>query len=358
MVVGMGATGSAVVSPASAGAAGVTTQDGVRLSVQTDAANLNSPAALAFVPDGRLFVAEADRVRGAGRGASHTQPALTIADALDAGEQGAFVDIVPHPAFARNRFVYLLFIARSSNRAPTFRLARFREANGSLAERAVLMDGIPAGPNGAATARFGPDGRLYLAVDDLARSSAQDLGSYNGKILRLTDQGATPRDNPRSSPVFSYGHAIPRGLAWHPVAGELWETEQRSTGDVLHRIEPNGNYQWPAPSGSAAAKPGVGLDSMAPLGAAFYAGELIPQFRNDLFFVSTLHRALIRVRFDPKDHRTVVGTERLLEGRFGRLGNVVVGPDGALYVFTSNKSSGIDAQADDDRVLRIAPLSR
>lgn len=341
-----------------------TTRDGARLAVETYASNLDSLVAMTFTPDGLLFVVERDsQIRIVGKQGALAHPALTLADALDRGEVGGFVDIALHPSFERNHQIYVLYVAQVPGTAPTYRLARFRELNGVLAERAVLLDGIPASSRwDRAAVRFGPDRRLYLGLEDLAaRSVAQDLGSLNGKILRLNDDGTIPRDNPLRSPVFSSGHGAPVGLAWHPKTGDLWETERGLNGrDDLNLVTPNTDYGWPDPrlASRNVGQVRVALGaSVAPVGATFYTGTLIPAFRNDLFFASEGSRSLYRVQFDAANPQRVVAIESLLEDRFGRLGGVVSGPDGALYIFTSNRAVASDVRLDEDRVLRIVPAS-
>jgi glucose/arabinose dehydrogenase len=93
--------------------------------------------------------------------------------------------------------------------------------------------------------------------------------------------------------------------------------------------------------------------AIAPSGMSFYRGTTIPAFGSNMFVATLRGQHLLRVRFDPADPRRVVGTERLLEGRFGRLRDVVSGPDGALYVSTSNRDGSGNPAADDDRILRL-----
>jgi glucose/arabinose dehydrogenase len=340
------------------------TRDGIRFSVETIATNLDRPTAIAITPEGRLVVVERGReIRIRGQQHDRGTVALTLADVLDRGDIGALIDIALHPDFARNRIVYVLFVAQAQEALPSYRLARFRESNGTLAERAVLLDSIPVSSRqGGPVMRFGPDRRLYLGLPDLdGRSVAQDLGSLNGKILRFNDDVTVPADNPFGSPVFSTGHAAPVGLAWHPTSGALWETERAVNGDdELNLVTARGDYGWTNPQLSsrqvAAARVTLG-QALEPAGAAFYTGTAFPEFRGDLFFVSRAHRALYRVRFDPDTHTRVVAIEPLLENRLGRLGGVFTGLDGGVYVFTANRGEVSDGDPNDDRVVRIVPAS-
>jgi glucose/arabinose dehydrogenase len=339
----------------------VTTSDGARIAVATFVSGLEAPWSMAFAPDGRLFVTERPgRVRIVLGGSLLPQPALTLPDVAAVGE-GGLLGLALHPDFAQNQFVFVVYTTRT-NRGLVNRLVRYREAGNQLAEAAILLDDIPASNiHDGSRLRFGPDRLLYMTMGDAAAPSiAQDLASLNGKILRLTDDGRTPPDNPRASPVFSYGHRNPQGLDWHPATGELWATEHGEVGnDEINRIVAGRNYGWPVIQGGE-SRPDMEAPvlffspSIAPSGAAFYPGDAIAEFKQNLFVATLRGQHLLRVRFDPAEPARVVATERLLENRFGRLRDVVAGPDGALYVCTSNRDGRGNPAPDDDRVLRLS----
>jgi glucose/arabinose dehydrogenase len=340
-----------------------TTEDGVRVGVQVLATRLVIPWALAFAPDGRLFLTERPgRVRIFQGGSLVTQPALTLTDVFTNGESGV-MGLALHPSFASNRLLYLVYTAAGGDGAVA-RLVRYREVAGTLGEAAVLLDDVPAANiHNGSRVRFGPDGRLFLTFGDAAAPSrAQDLASLNGKILRLADDGTTPGDNPFNSPVWSWGHRNPQGFDWHPATGDLFETEHGQTGnDEINAIDRGRNYGWPVIEGDETRS---GMEtplrffspSVAPSGASFYRGAAFAAFRNDLFVATLRGEALLRVRLDAANPRRVVSVERLLENRFGRLRDVVSGPDGFLYVVTNNRDGRGTPTADDDRVLRLVPL--
>jgi hypothetical protein len=159
-------------------------------------------------------------------------------DVYSEGEAG-LLGLALDPQFAQTRFVYLYYSARAGGGAVN-RVVRYREAGSRLAERAVLLDGIPAAQiHDGGRIRFGPDGLLYITAGDAANTSlAQDLGSLAGKILRINRDGTTPRENPFSSPVYSYGHRNPQGLDWHPATGQLWAVEHGNVGnDEVNAID-------------------------------------------------------------------------------------------------------------------------
>jgi glucose/arabinose dehydrogenase len=338
--------------------------DGTRFRVQTFVTNLQIPWSLAFAPDGRMFLTERPgRVRIVQNGTLLPAPALTLPDVRAQGE-GGLLGIALHPQFAQNRFVYIVYTAVAPSGAVN-RVVRYREVGNTLGEAAVLFDDIPgADIHDGARLRFGPDGKLYLTMGDAAvASTAQDLASLNGKIFRMNDDGSRPDDNPMVSLLYSYGHRNPQGIDWHPLSGDLWESEHGQTGnDEINIVLPGRNYGWPVIEGSETR---TGMErpvlffspSVAPSGMSFYRGAAIPAFTNNLFVATLRGQHLLRIVLDPQNPRRVVSTERLLDGRLGRLRDVVWGPDGALYFCTSNRDGRGSPASNDDRIFRIVPAS-
>jgi aldose sugar dehydrogenase len=330
-----------------------TTQDGVRFRVETVVQALDIPWAMSFAPDGRLFMTErAGRVRILNLSSSTPELALTVEDVFAQGEAGA-LGLALDPEFGENHWVYLYYTAALSGGRGANRVVRYREVNARLVERVVLLDNIPAAQiHDGGRLRFGPDGLLYMTAGDATVTSlAQDLASYAGKFLRLHRDGSTPRDNPFSSPIYSSGHRNPQGFDWHPATGDLWASEHGATGnDEINVIRAGANYGWPRIEGSAAF---AGMETpitsyspaIAPSGASFYRGSRFPAFSGNLFVATLRGSHLLRLRIEA---RRIVAEERLLEGRFGRIRDVISGPDGYLYLCTNTGA---------DRILRIIPAS-
>jgi glucose/arabinose dehydrogenase len=341
-----------------------TAADGTRFVVQVLATGLEIPWALAFAPDGRLFITERPgRVRVFQDGRVVSEPALVL-DGLYTRDESGLLGLALHPSFASNGLAYLEYTGNGPT-GPVGRLVRYRVVGNTFGEPAVLLDGVPANNiHNGSRLKFGPDGRLFVTFGDVARPSvAQDVASLNGKVLRLEPDGTTPSDNPYRSPVWSWGHRNPQGLDWHPVTGDLFETEHGQTGnDEINVIDRGANYGWPDIEGSE-SRPDKRAPitffnpAVAPSGAAFYRGSAFPSFRNQLFVATLRGQALLRVRLNVSDPRRVDSVERLIEGRFGRLRDVVSGPDGFLYVCTSNRDGRNTPVPQDDRLLRIVPAS-
>jgi len=341
-----------------------TTREGVRLGVQILATNLDVPWSLAFAPDGRLFFTErTGAVRVMQDGRLLPTPALRLADVAAIGEAGV-LGLTLDPQFSQNHFVYLAYTGFAPDGHAVNRLVRYRESNNTLGERAVLVDNIQASStHDGGRIRFGPDGSLYWTMGDAAVPlNAQRLSHMNGKILRFNPDGTTPSDNPYGSPVWTWGHRNPQGLDWNPLTGDAWATEHGQSGnDELNLIRKGRNYGWPVIEGTQ-SRPDMETPvlaftpSIAPSGLSFYRSTRMPPFRNDIFFATLRGMHIHRVVLDTNDRTRIAATERWLEGRFGRIRDVVTGPDGALYFCTSNRDGRTSPVATDDRIARIVPV--
>ena len=346
------------------------TADGVRFRVEVVARNLEIPWSLAFAPDGRLlFTERPGRVRVIENGRLREQPLAAIPDVLHRGE-GGLMGLALDPAFAQNHTLYFCYTYRNSAGGTSNRVVRYHEEAGRLVQPKTLVDNIPGAffHNGCRL-RFGPDGKLYVTTGDATEGRiAQDLNSLGGKILRINGDGNIPSDNPfPNSPVFSYGHRNSQGIDWHPTAGLLFETEHGPSGfdapgggDEVNIVEAGKNYGWPVIHHRDRR---AGMESplleytpaIAPSGAMFYRGTRFRAFKNNFFFATLRGEHLHRVVLDPADLRKVRTEERLLEEVYGRIRDLVEGPDGDLYFCTSNRDGRASPAPEDERILRILP---
>jgi glucose/arabinose dehydrogenase len=311
----------------------VTTTDGVRLRLELVADGLDRPADLAFTGDGRIFIAEhAGRVRVVRDGRLLADPALELSDVATAGGGGLLaLDI--DPDFASTRFLYALYTVDAPPGGLAFRLARFRDAGGTLAERAILFDGVPSAERAAAALRFGPDRALHVLLDDGGDGRrAGDLASFNGKLLRLNADGTTPADQVPATPVTASGFRSPRGLDWHPTSGTLWTADGLAPNRArlralgarqpgARRAETEATYELPQP--------------VEVSGLTFYRGDRISAFRGNLLVANEARRHLLRIRLDERNPRHIESIEPLLDERVGAVRVVAVGPDGAIYFCTT-----------------------
>lgn len=257
---------------------------------------------------------------------------------------------------------------------PLNRVVRLKESGGKATLDKVLLDGMPGNRiHDGGRIKFGPDGLLYVTNGDAASPSvAQDIGVPAGKILRIHPDGSIPADNPfPGSPVYSFGHRNPQGLAWHPETGQLYSSEHgQSAHDEINRIEPGANYGWPLVQGDETeAKPdnnhtdkaGPGplmkpilhshTVTWAPSGMTFisqgpWKGHLLVA---NLRGTQVLHVVLT------EDGKGVHASDALLKGEFGRIRTVTEAPDGSIYILTNNRDGRGNPKDDDDKIVRFIP---
>lgn len=315
---------------------------------------LEIPWSLAFLPDGSMiFTERPGRVRLIDNEEGLlADPLLTIDEVEHTGE-GGLLGITIHPDFEENHFIYVYYTYREDDRLFN-KVVRYTENDRELAGAEVIIDGIPGGGNhNGGRIAFGPDGMLYVTTGDAGEDFlAQDTGSLAGKILRLTDEGDIPEDNPfQDSPVYTLGHRNPQGLAWDE-GGRLWATEHGPlTRDELNIIEAGNNYGWPDITGDDTAggmeSPVIhsGMQTWAPSGAAYLNGSV--------FFTGLRGQALYEASVDTGEGTGDMELQEHFSGEFGRLRDVVTGPDGNLYLLTSNLDGRGRPVSGDDRIIRI-----
>ena len=348
----------------------VSTKSGATLRAETFVSGLEVPWSMAFTSPQRMLVTERPgRIRVIEKGLLAAKPLAVLADVEASGESGA-MGLTLAPDYPVSHLLYVAY-AYDTPDGPRVRIVRYRDEGTALSGRTVILEGIPAAQyHAGCRLRFGPDGKLYVTTGDATRGSiAQDMKSLGGKTLRLNADGSIPADNPfPGSPVFSLGHRNSQGLDWDPKSGLLFETEHGPSGfdgpgggDEVNLVEAGKNYGWPLvhhrDSRAGMVSPLLEYTpAVAPSGASFCLGERLPSFQGDFFFATLRGERLIRVRFAREDPRRVQETEELFSGVYGRLRDVISGPDGALYVATSNRDGRGKPRPGDDRILRVVEI--
>jgi glucose/arabinose dehydrogenase len=341
-----------------------------RFRVVTVTRGLEHPWSLAFLPDGAMLVTERPgRLRLVRDGVLDPAPVAGPPGVYASG-QGGLLDVALHPDFAENRWVYLSYAGKGPGGAGT-EVARGRLEGGRLERlEAIFAVGRKSGGGRHFGSRlaFGPDGTLYITAGERGDSErAQDPQDAAGSVIRVTDSGAVPTDNPFVSrggglpEIFSIGHRNPQGLARHPDTGRIWAVEHGPRGgDELNLLRPGANYGWPVIThgmsyagfkiGEGTAKPGMEqpvaywVPSISPSGLAFYTGAAFPRWRGSLFLGALSGKMLVRLELDGEK---VVAEERLLEDLETRIRDVRQGPDDRLYLLTDES---------DGAILRLDPL--
>ena len=334
--------------------------DDLDFKVETVAGGLRIPWALAFPDKDTILVTERPgTVRRIFKGKLEARPVARIE--VDHKGEGGLMDIELHPDHAKNGLLYLSFMRGSKVSVVMYRYDKSRPG---LKKRKVLISDIPAARfHAGCRLGFGPDGKLYITTGDATRRRlAQQLDSLAGKTLRLNPDGTIPKDNPfvnkkKARPeIWSYGHRNAQGIDWHPETKLMVQTEHGPSGfdgpgggDEVNIVEKGKNYGWPVIH-HRATKEGM----VAPL--LEYTPAVAPAsgvfFRKDYLFGCLRGARLIRVVLDG---RKVVSQQVLLNGTHGRIREVAVGPDGNVYVTTSNRDGRGRPHAEDDRVLRLVP---
>ena len=293
---------------------------------------------------------------------------------VDYGGQGGLGDVVAHPDFANNRLVYLSWVEAGDGDTRGAVVGRARLASEGASPRLEAMQIIwrqepkvtGRGHYGHRIA-FSPDGHLFISNGDRQKfDPAQDDNQTLGKIVRLTDAGGIPSDNPFydqgrvRAQIWSKGHRNPLGIAFD-AQGRLWEHEMGPKGgDEFNLIERGRNYGYPIVSngdhydGRAipdhdtrpefAAPQITWTPVVSPAGLAFYSGSLFPAWRGSAFMGGLSGQALLRIAIDGNRARVA---DRWDMGQ--RIREVEQGPDGALYVLEDeDEGSG-------GRLLRLTP---
>lgn len=347
---------------------------GVDIRVRVLARGLNHPWAMTWLPDGSMLLTEKNTglIRRVINDVLQPEPVLGApADAIISRFTGV-LDIVLHPDFAREPWVYMSYNKSLPGGGQAIAVARGRWDGRNITGTQDIFVGEPDTTNGVRLL-FGSDGMLYVGVYVTTDNPEPHFhtGTQKGKILRLTPEGKVPADNPFVGregflpEIFSYGHRTPTGMTLHPQTGDIWATEMGPNGgDELNRIRRGGNYGWPlvslgrAYSGGFQSErfqmegtfdpvaywmPGISVSSLT-----FYSGDEIPEWRGDLF-ISAMQKGqiagtgqLVRIKFNADGEE--VHQESLLTELRQRIRDVKQGPDGRLYLITDE---------DDGLLLRI-----
>jgi len=316
------------------------------------ATGLAVPWGIAFLPDGSALVSCRDSFE-----IVHVRPGRTqvvgrvpgVVSQVESSGEGGLLGIALHPEHPRQPWLYAYLTTDSDNRVVRM---RWTGPGGRLGAPQVLLDGIETETfhNGGGLL-FGTDGHLYIATGDAGvPERAQDTDSVNGKILRLTDTGSVPGDNPFGNAVWSYGHRNVEGLALDR-RGRLWASEFGDHAfDEVNRIVRGGNYGWPLAEGRDGGSGSTGggdwrdplaqwpTDDASPAGIAIARGHA---------WLGALQGECV-LAVDLATGRS----ERHVTGH-GRIRLVAAAPDGSLWVGTSNRDGRGSVRDGDDRLLRV-----
>jgi aldose sugar dehydrogenase len=343
-------------------------------TIKTVAEGLDHPWGMAFLPSGEILVTErAGRIRIIRDGKLDGTPVAGVPK-THVRSQAGFFDVVLHPKFAENRFVYLVF-AHGDAGANATRVNRYIFDGKALTNEKIIFTTTPTKDTSnhyGGRLAFMADGTFLLTVGDgfEYREKAQDLSSGLGKIVRLNDDGSVPADNPfvgqagKRPEIWSYGHRNQQGLVIDSATGRVYAHEHGPKGgDELNLIERGKNYGWPAIcdcvdyTGAAVSPfktlPGMEqplvywTPSIAPSGMTIYSGDKFPAWNGDLLVGALVLQHLRRVDLE---NGKVVGQEKFNDGLLNaRVRDVRTSPDGYVYVTTESRDGA------DGKVLKLEP---
>jgi aldose sugar dehydrogenase len=344
------------------------------LTATVIAEGLDHPWALGFLPDGGMLVTERSGQLRVIRDGVVGEPVAGVPDVYNQG-QGGLLDLALAPDFATSGQLYLAYAepaqdaglqrgqgtavlsarlvlegdsGRLEDGKVIFRMNKYTTTNRHFGSRVVI----------------GQDGNLFVTLGERGEQDrAQDMTDLAGGIVRIAPDGSVPEDNPKpegwAPELWSKGHRNPQGATLRDD-GVLFTVEHGARGgDEVNMPQPGANYGWPVitygvdysgvPIGEGTEKPGLEQPlyywdpSISPSGLDFYDGELLPEWQGDLLAGGLSGQLLVRLDMEGD---AVVGEERLFENQLGRIRDVRVGPDGAIYLLTDE---------DNGQLIRVAP---
>jgi glucose/arabinose dehydrogenase len=359
-------------APAMTQPADVMSSEKTKFKVETMAAGLENPWAIAFLPDARKLITERPgKLRVLDKDGKLSEiPGVPEVAAIG---QGGLLDIALAPDFEKSRRIYFTFAEpRGIVNGTAVAHARLAgEAGNNKLEAVTVIFRMEPGRGGGfhfgSRLAFAPDGNLFVTLGERnAMQPAQDLTGHLGKVVRIAPDGSVPKDNPFVKredvrpEIWSYGHRNPQGAAINPASGKLWINEHGARGgDEINIPEAGKNYGWPIISYGrhySGAKIGEGTHkdgmeqpvhywdpSIGPSGMAFYTGDAFPAWKGNLFIGALPLRHLQRLELAGEK---IVHEERLLIGLGERIRDVRQAPDGTIWVLTDGRSG---------RALRLSP---
>ena len=335
-----------------------------KIRVVTVAEGLAYPYSFAFLPDGSIIVSEQEgRLRMIRDGKLLPEPVAQIPGVHFVAGRGGFMDLILHPKFAQNHWVYFTYDKEGGDKGVTQAIGRGTwEGNKLTGVKDIFVTDNWGKGEGHLSARinFGRDGMLYMGISDHGVPANVATGtSHAGKVIRMKEDGTLPTSggpfgNGYRAEIYATGFRDPHALLPIPGTDDFWEVEH---GDELNRVTAGGNYGWPfltTGEGEPIGPPPAGSKMTAPFvkqwpvyhfsGLTYYNGDKFPKWKGNLFIGCLETQEVHRVALG-KDAAT--GRETLFKDLGQRIRSVHDGPDGYIY-FTTDNPMG--------RIMRIEPL--
>lgn len=314
---------------------------------------LNFPWEILWGPNNKLWVTErGGRISSIDPATGATTLIKNLTDVVSQGE-GGLLGMVLHPDFASTPEVIVAY-NYNNNGNYTKKVVKFTYSGGTLINPVVLLDNIPAANihNGTRLA-ISPDKKLFITSGDASiNTRAQDKNNPAGKIQRINLDGSIPGDNPfPGSPVWSFGHRNPQGLVF--VGDRLYSSEHgNATDDEINIIQKGRNFGWPNVEGycntdaektfcsaNDVAEPiRAWTPTIAPSGIDYYNNNAIPQWKGSLLLAVLKDSELLQIKLNTAG-TGIETVNAFYKGKYGRMRDVAISPDGRVYIITSNGGS-------------------
>lgn len=330
----------------------------LNFTIDTLATGLSNPWSMAFLPDGRILIAERPgNLRVWANGSLLENPVQGLPQ-IWANGQGGLLDVVLHPDYEENKWIYLAYAKRTDGVGNTA-IARAKLEGNQLIGVEELFHGrnlTSSAYHFGSRIVFDDDNFMFFCIGDRGvMENAQMLTNHNGKVMRLHDDGSVPEDNPfvndpvAMPEIWSYGHRNIQGMALHPQTRKLWAHEHGARGgDEINLVEKGLNYGWPLVTHGInydgttitpdTTLPGMvdpilhWTPSIAPCGMTFVDSDHYPEWQGNMFVGALAGQHIHRVEFDGSN---IVETEAILQD-FARFRDIRIGPDGFIYVLTEH----------------------
>jgi glucose/arabinose dehydrogenase len=343
------------------------TEESTMIQQTVVATNLNVPWDMVYGQDGWIWITElGGNIKRMNPTTYEMQQIFTIPDVALFGFSVGLHSMVLDPNFVTSPYLYVHYAYTTT----TSKIVRYEydATNNTLINPLIILGNIPAGVSHNGSRMVILDDKLFITLGDTYSTPAlaQNLNSINGKVLRMNLDGSIPSDNPMPGKyIWSFGHRNPQGLCY--ANGKMYSSEHGTgSNDEINIIEVNRNYGWSTVEGVCNTAAEIAFctannvkepiwswsPSIAPCGLDYYQNSAIPEWNNSLLLAVLKDKKLIQLKLN-EDGTQIVQQNFLITNTYGRLRDVLVIPDGRVFICTSNRDYTGTPIATDDRIIEL-----